>query len=170
MPLDMIDIRRPGQDDYAVMANILVDGWRVAYKDIVADDYLQNLSTEHFCRRMTENKKDNAFLVAKANDEVVAFCRYSLHLPSDEQNGFDGAISVLYVKPDLKHNGIGTKLFKCVMQDFKQNGNSCVILGCFSQNSPSLAFYEKMGGKFIYEKDIEIGGVAYSTAFYQFKL
>ena len=134
MSFDNIIIRKPKKEDYAAMARILVDGWRCAYKNIVEDEYLDNLSVEKICKRYTENKKGNAFLVAEVNGEVAAFCRYSLSIPAEDRDGFDGTISEIYVKPDLKHGGIGTVLFNNVLQDFRKNGNSCVILGCFSKN------------------------------------
>lgn len=165
-----VQIVRPEREDYVAMAEILVSGWRTSYRDIVSDVYLETLSAEHACEEMLDNKKGNAFFVAKIENKTVAFCRYSLTIPMEKQDGFDGTISELYVNPELKHKGIGSILFEQVMRDFERNGNHAVLLGCFSANTPSLQFYEKMGGKAVYEKDLVIGGEAYSTTFFRFEL
>lgn len=153
---------------FSIMAEILVRGWQTAYKGIVDEVYLQSLSSRQFCARMVENKKNNQFLVAEINGEVVAFCRYSLQIPPETQGDFDGTISELYVKPELKGRGIGSALFQAVLEDFKCHGNRCVVLGCFSKNYPFLAFYEKMQGKLIGEDSIALGGKSYPMNLYQF--
>jgi hypothetical protein len=42
----------------------------------------------------------------------------------------DCEITALYVKTDLKYNGIGTKLFQFVVNEFKSQSKSKMILWC----------------------------------------
>ena len=92
----------------------------------------------------------------------------SLYNKSNEIKNVDGEIFSIYVRSNLKRNGIGTTIFTYVMNQFKNNGNKSIILGCFKENYQSRAFYEKMGGKVIYEKQVERGEKEYPEVFYNY--
>ncbi len=54
------------------------------------------------------------------------------------------------------------------MKDFKINGNKRIILGCFKENYSSRAFYEKMGGKAVFERVKARGDKKYPEVFYKY--
>ena len=47
----------------------------------------------------------------------------------------------------MKRHGIGKKLMKYVINEFKNSKKEKMILWCLKENYPSRAFYESMGGK-----------------------
>lgn len=155
-----IIIRNVRNDDLMQIADIGVRGWQMAYRGIIDDEYLDNMSVEERYQRLKNNYHENQFTVAELNGKIVGFCRYTLNNSSNDKNA-DGEITVLYVEPELKHNGIGTLIFKYVINEFKKNKNHRIILGCLKENYPSRKFYEKMGGKIVGEHQIEIGGKKY---------
>ena len=67
----------------------------------------------------------------------------------------------LYVKPELKYQGIGKAMFDYAKNDLINKGNKKMILWCLKDNEPSRKFYEKMGGTIIREHTINIGGKSY---------
>ncbi len=102
--------------------------------------------------------KDNGFIVAELNNEVVGFCNYiDTNKFTQGISDIDCELLALYVKPDLKYNGIGTKLFQFVINEFKSKNKTKMILWCLKDNEPSKKFYTKMGGKILKERTIEIG-------------
>lgn len=106
--------------------------------------------------------KENGFIVAELNNQVVGFCRYiDSNKFTREISDIDCELLALYVKPNLKYNGIGTKLFQFVKNDFKSKHKRKMILWCLKDNDPSKKFYFKMGGEIIKERAIEIEGKEY---------
>lgn len=76
----------------------------------------------------------------------------------------------LYVKPNLKYNGIGTKLFQFVIKEFESKNKTKMILWCLKDNEPSKKFYTKMGGEIIRERTIEIGKEEYLEVGFEYNI
>ena len=164
-------VRNIEKEDLKVVAEIVVNGWKSAYRGIIDDDFLDSLNANDAYQRMLKNYQENGFVVAEIDNEVVGFCRYTLeNLFSKEYTEIDGEISAIYVKPELKRNGIGRKLFEYVFKEFKKNGNKKIILWCLKENYPSRAFYEKMGGILCGKSSIMRGGKEYKEVGFQFNI
>lgn len=170
--MDII-IRNIRKEDLPSVVDIKIKGWQSAYKGIVDDTYLNNLSNERETRiaKMEKNYITNGFIVAELDNEVVGFCRYIFDNSfSPEIDGIDCELCAIYVKPDLKYSGIGTKMFTYVVNEFRKNNKSKMVLWCLKDNEPSKKFYTKMGGKIIKEKDVEIGDKQYKECCFEYDL
>ena len=102
---------------------------------------------------------NGGFIVAELDNQVVGFCRYvdnNTFSPTIEEA--DCELTVIYVKPNLKGLGIGSKLFEYVLNEFFKLNKNLMVLWCFKDNEPTIKFYEKMGGRIIGEKTKEHGG------------
>lgn len=162
--IDKVKIRKVEKKDLPFIVDIRIKGWQSAYKDVIDDEYLANLNNERNERiaKMEAGYNENNFIVAELNGEIVGFCRYITDNSfSPEVKGADCELTAIYVRPDLKYCGIGTKIFKYVMEDFQKQGKTKMILWCLKDNEPSKKFYNKMGGKVIKEKTVEIGNKKY---------
>ncbi len=166
-----IIIRNVKEKDIPSIAEIQVNGWKTAYKGIIDDVVLNTMNKDDKIERFKSNYKKNGFIVAEFKNEVVGFCRYveSNEFTPDMQN-IDCEITALYVKPDLKYNGIGTKLFQFVVNEFKNQSKSKMILWCLKDNESSKKFYTKMGGKIIKERVIEIGEKSYCEVGFMYNI
>ena len=164
-----IIIRNVKKEDLKAVSEIAVKGWQTAYRGIIDDEYLDSLSVEENYQKRLKDYKENGFVVAELDNEVVGFCRYTLeNLFSKEMPEVDGEICAIYVKPELKRNGIGRELFKYVFNEFRKNGNKKIILWCLKENSSSRAFYEKMGGVLCGENLITKGGKEYKEVGFKY--
>ena len=162
--MENIIIRNIKEEDIPYVVKLQTKSWQVAYKNIVDEKYLNNLDNEFEIRvkRIKENYMDNGFVVAELNKEIVGLCRYTFSNKfSPEIENADCELNAIYVKPELKGNGIGTKLFKYVVEEFKKENKKHMILWCLKENEKSKKFYTKMGGKTIEEKKIKIGDKDY---------
>ena len=160
-----IKIRKVQKEDLRAVAEIGVNGWKTAYRGIIDDEFLDNLSIEENYQKTLKNYTENGFVVAELNNKVVGFCRYRTgNCYKNEYANIDCEISVLYVKTEYKRNGIGKKLVNYVIDQFKQNGFTKMIIWCLKDNYPSRAFYEKMGGIYCGEKIIERGNKQYKES------
>lgn len=159
--MDVI-IRKVEFEDLESIVDLQFEGWREAYKNIIDKDTLDNLDRESKIKKRQKDYKENGFLVAEFNNQIVGYVRYvDNNSFSKEIEDIDCELLALYVKANLKYNGIGTKLFNYVLDEFKEKNKTKMILWCLKENEPSKKFYEKMGGKNTYERTINIGGKDY---------
>lgn len=148
-----IKIRKVREEDLAEVAQIQVDGWRVAYSGIVDDGYLSGMSVVEKLQKLRTNYYKNGFLVAESDGRVVGFCRYvDDNSFTQDVDGVDCEVTALYVEPSLRGSGIGKKLFGKVIEDFRKLGRRKMIVWCFKENRQGRSFYEKMGGRIVVEK------------------
>ena len=157
-------VRNVQKADIPAVVRLKIDGWKSAYKDIIDDDFLNGLDDSFNVQvaRMEGDYNSGGFVVAESENEVVGFCRYAFdnHF-SPDQDGVDCELLAIYVKPDLKYLGIGTKLFEHVVNEFKKQNKHKMILWCLKDNEPAKKFYAKMGGEIIRERTIELGDKKY---------
>lgn len=163
-------IRNITEEDIPHVVEIQIKGWQTAYEGIIDSEFLSAMNKE---KNIEQRKKDymlGHFRVAEINDEIVGFCRYDEVVVSVDGDGFDSELMALYVKPELKKQGIGKSMFNYVINDLKSKGKNKMILWCLKENYPSRKFYEKMGGIIAKEHDIEIGGKIYKEVGFGYDL
>ena len=88
--------------------------------------------------------------------------------PNDSD--IDCEIREIYIRPDIKRMGIGSKLFNYILNYFKNKGKRKLYLGVFKENYKAKKFYEKMGGTLWKSRYLEIKGIKYQTISYVYKL
>lgn len=166
-----IIIRNIEEKDIPDVVDIQINGWKSAYKGIVDDNILNSMNRNERIEKRRNDYKENGFIVAELNNQVVGFCRYidSNKFTQDISN-IDCELLALYVNPDLKYNGIGTKLFQFVANELKSKNRTKMILWCLKDNKPSKKFYTKMGGKIIKERKIEIGEKEYLEVGFEYNI
>lgn len=155
--MENIIIRNIKKDDIPEVVDIQINSWKASYKGIIDDKYLESMNREEKIRKREQDYTQDGFIVAELNGKIVGFCRYL----DKKLKDIDCEIKALYVKPELKHKGIGTKMFNYVKQEFKSRNKKKMIICCLKENFPSRIFYEKMGGKIIEETTITIGDKDY---------
>lgn len=156
-------IRNIREEDISSVVDIQISGWKTDYKGIIDDDYLNSMDRDKKIEKRKRDYKDNGFIVAELNKKIVGFCRYidSNKFSNDIEN-IDCELLAIYVKPDMKYKGIGTKLVQFVIDEFKRKNKTKMIIWCLKDNEPSKKFYKKMGGKILIERNVEIGNKTYS--------
>ena len=166
-----IIIRNVKKEDLWSVSSIVVEGWKSAYRGIIDDEFLDSLKVEDNYNKRLKDYQENGFIVAEIDNEVVGFCRYTINnLFSQDVKDIDCELCAIYVKPDMKRQGIGSALFQYVIQEQKKNENQKMILWCLKENYNSRKFYEKMGGILFSENEIEKGGKKYKEVGYKYNL
>ena len=165
-----IIIRNIKIEDIPSVVNIRIDGWKIAYKDILDEKFLQSLNTEEDIERRKKDYKQGYFIVAVKNDEIVGFCRYTDEIDKKENIDCDCEIKAIYVKTELKRQGIGKTMLNYAKNDLKKNGNKNMIIWCLKDNLPSRKFYKSMGGVVIGEKKVNIGEKEYLETGFKYVL
>ena len=162
-----IKIRRATIEDVLTISTIKIEGWQTAYKNIINEEYLKNMSIEKITEKNKNNFERYPFIVAESNNEIVGFCSYNFE--KTEENS-DCELRGIYVKTNMKRCGIGRKLINYVKREFRKANKQKMILWCLKENYPSRKFYEAMGGIEGQIKNTEIGGNEYEIVSYLFSL
>ncbi len=162
-----IKIRKAIVSDGESIAKINISSWQKTYKDIFPKEFLDCLSDEESLKntilRMQENiKKDNNYLVAEFNNEVVGFCKIGKSTKENYENY--GEIIALYVKNDEVKKGIGKQLFIAANNLLKETYENNLV-SCIKENL-SNNFYKKMGCVLLKECDFNLKGVIYKENLY----
>lgn len=145
-------------EDSIGIAALIKAGWNSAYKGLIPDNYLKNMNEEEMAKRWQEHIENNKKIyVYKINNELMGVIRFGKY--EDTTSEDIGEIMVLYVEPDNKRKGIGTKLFMHAKQELIKEGYKKMIIWCLKGNVQGANFYKKMQGQNIGERDYEIRGL-----------
>ena len=168
-------IRRAKVNDAKKIASIISRSWQTAYKGLIDDSFLDSLSTEENTKRWIENiksqnEKNNIYVYEDEDDNKIKGVMRFGEKGEKKNNKYNAEIHVLYVEPDLKRKGIGTKLFKLAKNHFLDRGKQDLIIWCLKGNTIGMNFYKKMGGKAVLERKDVVKGIEVTEVGFEFKL
>jgi GNAT superfamily N-acetyltransferase len=161
-------IRVADVDDAAAIARVHVDAWRTTYVGIVPDGYLAGLSYDEREKDWRESLADRAgreFTLVAENDQraIVGFATGG---PEREGNAdYRAELRAIYLLADSRRIGIGRRLVAGVAKRLVETGFDSMLVWVLADN-PSRGFYEALGGKFVTEKLVEIGGARLAEVAY----
>lgn len=133
-----MNVRLATIDDVEKMSQVVVDTWKIAYKGLISQAYLNKLTTkmynERFKRQLQARKL--LFLVSEVQEQIVGM------LESDTKNGII-QIDMLYVLPQYHRQGVGKALLdKCL--DYNINAEK-IVLNVLDKNRDAKQFYKRQG-------------------------
>jgi ribosomal protein S18 acetylase RimI-like enzyme len=153
----MINIRFATSDDARAIAHIQVETWRLAYRDIVDDKFLDTFSEDDRTDRWTEimtRPEQTTFVAEVEGHGVVGFAN-----GGSERNGredFRGELCGLYVLPNWHRQGIGRRLVVTFGRWLMDSCFDTMMVWVLADN-PCRRFYEGLGGRLVGEQEIRIG-------------
>jgi GNAT superfamily N-acetyltransferase len=151
-------IRKANAADARAIARVHVDSWRSTYAGIVPDAFLASLNIDD--RAETWGKmlaaEDALMFLAENETGIFGFaCGGKLREGLDS---YDAELYAIYLLRESQGKGAGRSLFQALMGVLRADGYSGMALWVLKDN-PAVKFYERMGGKQIARKPIEIGGL-----------
>ncbi len=171
LQIEDIIIRNAVAEDAPEIANVHLNSWREAYRNLLPQEFLDQLPLT-FKRRMIMWKqaatmKDRALYVAENKSGIVGF---SVLAPAqDKEMNEYGELGAIYLLEKFKGKGIGAALLKSGMKqimEWQYSKAYCWVL----QDNPSIQFYEKSGAVFNGMTKIdEIGGKKVTELCYEWK-
>lgn len=167
--VEPIIIREAICADAAGIARVAVDTWRSAYRDLLPPAAFAALSYEERERRWTERlcgPPDGrvAYVATDAAGQVIGFT-----LGGPERSGdpvYRAEVYALYILGAYQRRGLGRRLLAAVVPPLAAAYGPALLIGVLAANAPARAFYEALGGRYLGERPIEIGGVTLSEVFY----
>jgi GNAT superfamily N-acetyltransferase len=144
-------------DGYGI-ERVHVESWRSTYAGIVPDEYLAALKIEpraaEWDRSLAEAAQQVIF-VAEDLGEVVGFAMCGAERSAS--TSYEGELYGLYLLREYQRRGTGTQLVHAVARELYGRKFRSMLVWALAAN-PNRAFYERLGGKLVMQKEIEIGG------------
>jgi len=155
----MIRIREAKIQDSAAIARVHIDSWRTTYKGIVSDNYLSAMSFPKRKQNWEEFFQDTdhlqfAFVAEVENDQIIGFASGGVN--RNETTDYQGELYAIYILREYQGKGIGRQLTEAIAKRLFQEGKRSMWVWVLERN-PACRFYESLGGKRVYQKEIDIG-------------
>ena len=165
-------IRFAKEYDIEEMAEIHAFGKKEAYSGIIDESTLNKSidDSDYRIEQMLERYGKRNTIVAEKDGEVIGFAQWVFGNESSSANYADSELCSLYIRPDLKGYGVGTKLLCRVKELCAAASHNRLALFCLKENLPSIHFYEKNGGKIIGETMLNFGNKKYASVIFLFDL
>jgi ribosomal protein S18 acetylase RimI-like enzyme len=131
----------------SAIAALHLASWRTAYRGIVPEEYLRNVTLENRQARWTRalSEPDSRYtdtLVAIDGDEVVGVCSFG---PQQDGAASTGEIHSLHIQPERRRAGLGTLLLNNVVHRLAERGFVSAVLWVLEANGGARQFYEALG-------------------------
>ena len=144
----MPEMIRPMQkSDIPRVAEIVVFGWRSAYRGIVSDEHLfkERLVSTQIAKYEERMDNENSRYTYYVYDDGIIKAFLSVGICSDEDKPEAFELYAIYVEPCLKGQGLGTTLVKYGEKIAKERGFNEICIWTFEKNTLARVFYEKLG-------------------------
>jgi ribosomal protein S18 acetylase RimI-like enzyme len=158
-------IRRAVSTDADQLARIQIETWRVAYRGILADAYLDSLQIDPRIRWWERFIGNGAAVhLAQSDHDVVGFCSVG----ASDDRGW-GEVFAIYVHPSRWDEGHGGRLIAAGEEALRQQGFARALLWVLEGNHRARSFYERqgwsLGRPFRIEEigGVQVGEVRYET-------
>jgi ribosomal protein S18 acetylase RimI-like enzyme len=140
----MYEIRRATIKDSFDIANILFQGWKFAYSDILDQEIMSKYTLEKRIKQIEQNINSETSFVYLLDKKVVAFTRIDSAQDDDkDDNTFE--IIGFYVLPKFTRQGIGTNLLRYIEKLAFQQNKKEITVWALKDNFIGGNFYIKSG-------------------------
>jgi GNAT superfamily N-acetyltransferase len=162
-------IRPATAADAGGIARVHIDTWKSTYPGIVPQAFLDSLDVEARAKQWDEWLVREGVHVFVAEDAGTVCGFISGGILHDGVQGaalnYDSEIYTLYVLAAAQGRGAGRALMSALATRLAQDGLRRPVVWALEEN-PWCAFYERLGGKRVAQKMIEIGGAQLSDIAY----
>lgn len=160
-------IRSAVTADVPGIAHVQISTWRATYRGLVPDAYLDALDPaiqEDYWRSLLSANDGDFVLVAESRDQEIA--GFACAGPNrDVELSYLAELHKLYLAPEWQGRGVGRLLVESTAERLLQQNLASMIVWVLGGN-PFRKFYESVGGVYVSERTIEIGGAPLSDVAY----
>ena len=161
-----VHIREATADDAPAVAKVHVNSWKESFSGIVPDTFLAKLTIENRTKAFGERFEvvNYQMYVAELHDgRIVGFA--DVGEPRQDVGNYDAELYAIYLLHEFQGKGIGALLFERIKQLLIEQGKSSIYLLAL-EVSPYRPFYEKMGGRVVGKKQIQLEGIDFDVVVY----
>lgn len=131
------------KEDAKSLANIIVESWRAAYRNIIPEDEIVKFLDKERRQQQFERFIDDGEIVLIGIYDGLPCGLVFGNKDNDEQLEECGSIYSIYLLEEYWGKGLATKLMDSVIDILKHEGCKQVSLWVFEENIRARRFYEK---------------------------
>ena len=150
-------IRKAVLKDAKGIAKVHVDSWKTTYKNIVPDEYLDQLTYESRQNLWETNIPNGGVYVAENEDEEIVGFSSGGRERTGDYPGYSGELFAIYILKEYQRNGLGKLLVTPLREELQRQNIYSMIVWVFEENNSRL-FYESLGAKKLDTIEITISG------------
>ena len=142
-----VTVRSATPDDAAAIAQAHVLSWRTAYRGLLPDHILDQLSIERrteFWRGVIEGPGDDRVWVAEVGGGVAGFASTG-PARDDDIGACAGELYAIYLLPEAWSIGAGRAMLEAASADLAAGGFRPLVLWVLTDNARGRRFYEAAG-------------------------
>ena len=152
---DALVIRRARPGDVAALARVQVQSWREAYRGIIPQPCLDQLSIAAHERQWRRSLGGGWAFVAEWEQRLVGLASAGL---ARSRRDVSGELYLLYVLRTHHGQGIGRALFDACHYELARCGHRGMLVWVLADN-PATRFYRHLGGEPAGESMVALAGV-----------
>lgn len=142
-------IRKARPCDANAIAQVHINSWQDAYRDLMPSEYLNSLETtlaqrESFWTRSIESGESDVW-VAELNEQVVGWISVGASRDEDAAGENAGEVMAIYVLARCWQTGVGPALWKTGVHYLMEQGYRRLTLWVLTGNERALRFYRRAG-------------------------
>ena len=142
-----MSIRPANPSDARSIAEVNVASWRSAYRGLLPDSVLDNLSVEDKADRMRARIIEHTIqvLVLEQNSAIIGFVTFGASRDRDADQERVGEIYAVYLGPGNWRKGHGSALVNAAIASLQGAGYTEVTLWALYNNQRAAQFYQAVG-------------------------
>jgi len=146
----LVGIREATVEDAQAIATIHVDSWRAAYRGILPEAYLANLTVTQrndAWRKSIITGRPRVLIAhsnADADEAILGWVAFGDSRDGDKDYRW-AEVETLYIAPDFWRKGIGKRLIDAARHALLSAGYTNVALWVLLDNRRARAFYKRSG-------------------------
>ena len=151
--------------DVEGIIHVHIASWKTTYRGLIPDEVLDQLSIDR--RRdwwqsiLAEDSP--GVIVAEQEQHIVGFAYFGLEREQDPI--YRGELFAIYILLNFQRKGLGRSLLEATRDGLHKMGIQTMLVWVLSKN-PARHFYEKLGGIYLRDKQVEIGGTGLQESAY----
>jgi ribosomal protein S18 acetylase RimI-like enzyme len=167
---DAYGIRPARAADAPALAGVHIDAWRTAYRGILSAQGLASLSYERReqwwrdALAAATERRNVVFVAETPAGEVVGFA--SAGPESSGDPAYRAELYAIYILEAHQGRGLGRGLMRAAVDGLVQAGHTTMLLWVLADNVTARRFYERLGGRVLRRRPIELFGVAVDEVAY----
>jgi ribosomal protein S18 acetylase RimI-like enzyme len=149
--MDAIEIRPAEKKDASGIAKVHIETWQYAYKGLMPDNFLANLSIEKRTKRWEEllsnPTPESQSYVAITDNKLIGFCSVGRCRDKD-MSETTGELYAIYIDSNFMNKGAGSALQEKGLQYLREKGYKKATLWVLTSNSKTIKWYESQEWRF----------------------